>query len=34
MPDLFLLRHESAYNLENRFTGWMDVQLNSQGNEF
>ena len=29
---LILLRHgESQWNLENRFTGWVDVPLTSQG---
>jgi len=29
---LVLLRHgQSAWNLENRFTGWIDVQLTEQG---
>src|SRR5213592_2044448 len=28
MPDLLLLRHgQSQWNLENRFTGWIDVPL-------
>ncbi len=32
MPQLVLLRHgQSAWNLENRFTGWWDVNLTSQG---
>jgi len=32
MPDLILLRHgESQWNLENRFTGWVDVPLSSRG---
>ncbi|MBU2055723.1 MAG: 2,3-diphosphoglycerate-dependent phosphoglycerate mutase [Proteobacteria bacterium] len=32
MIKLVLLRHgESAWNLENRFTGWTDVDLNEQG---
>jgi len=32
MPDLFLLRHgESQWNLENRFTGWIDVPLSPRG---
>jgi 2,3-bisphosphoglycerate-dependent phosphoglycerate mutase len=31
---LVLLRHgESTWNLENRFTGWTDVDLTSQGEE-
>ena len=29
---LILVRHgQSTYNLENRFTGWKDVDLTSQG---
>ncbi|HEY3813511.1 MAG TPA: 2,3-diphosphoglycerate-dependent phosphoglycerate mutase [Caulobacteraceae bacterium] len=32
MPDLVLLRHgQSQWNLENRFTGWVDVDLTGQG---
>jgi 2,3-bisphosphoglycerate-dependent phosphoglycerate mutase len=32
MPTLVLLRHgQSAWNLENRFTGWWDVNLTAQG---
>ncbi|WP_194743749.1 2,3-diphosphoglycerate-dependent phosphoglycerate mutase [Thermaurantiacus tibetensis] len=32
MPTLVLLRHgQSAWNLENRFTGWWDVDLTGQG---
>lgn len=32
MPQLALLRHgQSAWNLENRFTGWVDVDLTEQG---
>lgn len=32
MPTLVLLRHgQSAWNLENRFTGWVDVDLTIQG---
>ena len=32
MPQLVLLRHgQSAWNLENRFTGWWDVNLTAQG---
>ena len=28
MPKLVLIRHgQSAWNLENRFTGWWDVTL-------
>ncbi len=34
MPYLVLLRHgESQWNLENRFTGWVDVPLSSKGEE-
>ena len=32
MPTLVLLRHgQSQWNLENRFTGWVDVDLTEQG---
>jgi 2,3-bisphosphoglycerate-dependent phosphoglycerate mutase len=32
MPDLILLRHgQSQWNLENRFTGWVDVPLSTKG---
>jgi 2,3-bisphosphoglycerate-dependent phosphoglycerate mutase len=32
MPTLVLLRHgQSQWNLENRFTGWWDVDLSDQG---
>lgn len=32
MPRLVLLRHgQSAWNLENRFTGWWDVDVTEQG---
>lgn len=32
MPTLVLIRHgQSLWNLENRFTGWVDVPLTSQG---
>jgi 2,3-bisphosphoglycerate-dependent phosphoglycerate mutase len=32
MPSLVLIRHgQSAWNLENRFTGWWDVNLTPQG---
>lgn len=32
MPRLVLIRHgQSAWNLENRFTGWWDVDLTVQG---
>jgi len=34
MPDLILLRHgESQWNLENRFTGWVDIPLSPKGEE-
>ncbi len=34
MADLILLRHgQSQWNLENRFTGWIDVPLSSLGEE-
>ncbi|HZU51608.1 MAG TPA: 2,3-diphosphoglycerate-dependent phosphoglycerate mutase [Sphingomicrobium sp.] len=34
MPTLVLLRHgQSQWNLENRFTGWWDVDLSAQGIE-
>jgi 2,3-bisphosphoglycerate-dependent phosphoglycerate mutase len=34
MPNLILLRHgESQWNLENRFTGWVDVPLSQKGEE-
>lgn len=34
MPQLVLLRHgESQWNLENRFTGWIDVPLSKKGIE-
>lgn len=34
MPHLILLRHgESQWNLENRFTGWVDVPLSPKGEE-
>jgi 2,3-bisphosphoglycerate-dependent phosphoglycerate mutase len=34
MPTLALVRHgQSAWNLENRFTGWWDVDLSAQGEE-
>lgn len=34
MPKLVLIRHgQSAWNLENRFTGWWDVNLTEQGVE-
>lgn len=32
MSDLLLIRHgQSTYNLENRFTGWLDVPLSTNG---
>ena len=32
MPKLVLIRHgQSAWNLENRFTGWWDVDVTEQG---
>jgi 2,3-bisphosphoglycerate-dependent phosphoglycerate mutase len=32
MPRLVLIRHgQSAWNLENRFTGWWDVNLTDKG---
>jgi len=32
MPTLVLIRHgQSVWNLENRFTGWTDVDLSTQG---
>jgi 2,3-bisphosphoglycerate-dependent phosphoglycerate mutase len=34
MPRLVLVRHgQSAWNLENRFTGWWDVDLTAKGEE-
>ena len=34
MPDLILLRHgQSQWNLENRFTGWVDIDLSDKGRE-
>ena len=34
MPDLILVRHgQSQWNLENRFTGWWDVDLTDKGVE-
>lgn len=34
MPQLILLRHgESQWNLENRFTGWVDVSLSPRGTQ-
>ena len=32
MPHLILVRHgQSEWNLEKRFTGWVDVDLTGQG---
>ena len=32
MPTLILVRHgQSQWNLENRFTGWWDVDLTEKG---
>jgi 2,3-bisphosphoglycerate-dependent phosphoglycerate mutase len=34
MPNLILLRHgESQWNLENRFTGWVDIPLSQKGEQ-
>ena len=34
MPTVVLLRHgESQWNLENRFTGWIDIPLSQRGEE-
>ena len=34
MPKLILLRHgQSEWNLQNRFTGWVDVDLSEKGEE-
>jgi len=34
MPKLVLIRHgQSLWNMENRFTGWVDVPLTKQGEE-
>lgn len=34
MPTLVLIRHgQSLWNMENRFTGWVDVPLTSQGED-
>lgn len=34
MPSLILVRHgQSQWNLENRFTGWWDVDLTAKGEE-
>src|SRR5882724_302179 len=34
MPELILLRHgQSQWNLENRFTGWVDVPLSAKGED-
>lgn len=33
-PLLVLLRHgQSTWNLENKFTGWCDIPLTSEGEE-
>ena len=35
MKNLILIRHgESIWNLENRFTGWFDVDLSEKGKVF
>ncbi|MEO6695936.1 MAG: histidine phosphatase family protein, partial [Ignavibacteria bacterium] len=32
MPKLVIVRHgQSQWNLENRFTGWMDIDLSPAG---
>ncbi|MGH9304023.1 MAG: histidine phosphatase family protein, partial [Acidimicrobiales bacterium] len=34
MPTLVILRHgQSSWNAENRFTGWVDVDLSPAGEE-
>jgi 2,3-bisphosphoglycerate-dependent phosphoglycerate mutase len=34
MPNLILIRHgESQWNLENRFTGWVDIPLSPKGEQ-
>ena len=34
MPELILLRHgQSEWNLANRFTGWVDVDLSERGEQ-
>ena len=34
MLKLVLLRHgESLWNMENRFTGWIDIDLSEQGRQ-
>ena len=34
MSHLILVRHgQSVWNLENRFTGWVDVELSKNGRE-
>ncbi len=34
MPDLVLLRHgQSQWNLADRFTGWVDVDLTEAGEQ-
>ena len=33
MPHLILIRHgQSEWNLEKKFTGWVDIDLTGQGN--
>lgn len=32
MPNLVIVRHgQSKWNLENKFTGWIDIDLSEQG---
>ena len=32
--NIYLIRHgQSIYNLENKFTGWKDVELTSKGKQ-
>ena len=34
MPNLIIVRHgQSQWNLENRFTGWIDIDLSEKGIE-
>ncbi|MEO8210852.1 MAG: histidine phosphatase family protein, partial [bacterium] len=34
MPKLIIVRHgQSQWNLENRFTGWVDIDLSPAGEE-
>ena len=34
MSNLILVRHgQSIWNLENRFTGWVDVDITDKGEE-